>query len=648
MISLVNLSKRYGAQVLFEDVSLRLDPGKRYGIVGANGAGKSTLLRILTGEEESDGGEINVPSNVRVGTMNQDHFAYEDWQISDVVMLGKKELAEAVTEKERLLHDPHSDPMKIAEMEMVIADHDGYVAEAQIAEILTGLGIPDEKHSEPMSTLSGGYKLRVLLAQVLFSDPEVLLLDEPTNHLDILSIRWLEAFLNQRLGVVVVVSHDRSFLNRVCTHIADVDYRTVKLYKGNYDAFLDAKQADDEMRRMEAEKAEKRMDELQQFVTRFKAKASKARQAQSKAKMIERMEKDVSEPLYSSRVYPRIKFEAIRPPGKTVLKVRGLSKSYGSHKVLDNLSFDIQRGDRLAVIGPNGVGKSTLLKILMDQLELDVGEKEWGHETYPTYFAQDHHAEVAQDTSPYEWLYQFAPGESIGVIRGTLGNLLFSGDDVHKSTAALSGGECARLIIAKMILLKGNVLVLDEPTNHLDMESIESLVGALQAFDGTIILVSHNRYVVEQLATVILELKPVGFDYFAGSYSEFIDKVGVDHLEYQVDQGDRAEAKSKSGQRKKERQTSADQRRAFQRESKALVAEIGAIESRISTLEERVAAIDEQFSDPVFFARTPQDEVRQLSEQKKREQSDLEAALQSWTVLQSDLETLKAKHQIAD
>lgn len=554
MISISNLSKRYGAQVLFEGVNLRLDPGKRYGIVGANGSGKSTFLRMLTQEEYADGGDINIPSGLAIGTMNQDHFAYEDWQIADVVMLGKKELAEAVIEKERLLHDPHSDPMKIAEMEMVIADNDGYAAQAQIAEILSGLGIPEEKHFESMSVLSGGYKLRVLLAQVLFCNPDVLLLDEPTNHLDILSIRWLESFLCQRSGIVVVVSHDRSFLNRVCTHVADVDYQTIKIYKGNYDAFLAAKEADDALRKLEAEKAEKRIDDLQQFVTKFKAKASKARQAQSKAKMIERMEKDISEPVYSSRVFPRIQFEAVRPPGKTVLEITGICKSYEAHPVLNNVNWRVHRGDKWAVIGPNGVGKSTLLKIVMDQLTADQGAVEWGHETYPTYFAQDHHAEIREDTTPYEWLYQFGPGEPIGAIRGILGNVLFSGDDVHKSTAALSGGECARLIIAKMMLLRGNVLVLDEPTNHLDMESIESLVEALRRFEGTVILVSHNRYVVERIANRVLELTPAGYDAFEGTYDEFIEKVGVDHLAYQVDQGNKTDApKSKSSDRKREK-----------------------------------------------------------------------------------------------
>ncbi len=649
MISVVNLAKRYGAQVLFEDVSLRFDPGKRYGIVGANGAGKSTFLRLLTGEEYADKGEINLPSTIRIGTMNQDHFAFEDWQISDVVMLGKKELGEAVREKERLLHDPHSDPMKIAEMEMVIADHDGYVAEAQIAEILTGLGIPDDRHFEPMSILSGGYKLRVLLAQVLFSDPDVLLLDEPTNHLDILSIRWLEQFLCQRPGTVMIVSHDRSFLNSVCTHIADVDYQTIRVYKGNYDGFLAAKEADDTQRQQEAEKAEKRIDELQQFVTKFKAKATKARQAQSKSRMIERMEKDLSEPLYSSRIFPRIKFEPIRPPGKSVLEITDLSKSYGEHKVLSNLHLRVHRGDKLAIIGPNGVGKSTLLKILMDHMQADAGEVTWGHETHPSYFAQDHHAEIKDNTSPYEWLYQFAPGESIGVIRGTLGNVLFSGDDVHKSTAALSGGECARLIIAKMMLLKGNVLVLDEPTNHLDMESIESLVDALIEFDGTILLVSHNRYVVEKLATRVLELKPDGFDFFDGSYVEFIDKVGIDHLAYQVDQGEKSnDRKPAKNDRKQQKLASVAQRKAYRQEAKEALDEIALLEDQISAFEKEIATIDDQFSDPVYFARTAPDEVRRMNDKKKQQQTDLDSALLRWTELQEQVEELKSSHQIHD
>ena len=401
MISITNLEKRFGARVLFENVNLRFDPGNRYGIVGANGAGKSTMLRVLTGEELYDGGSINIAGNLKIGTMNQDHFAYEDKRILDVVLMGNPRLSSALQEKEELLNHNDPDPHRIAEVEEIIAHEDGYVAESKISEILEGLGIPLAKHEQKMSTLSGGYKLRVLLGQCLFGQPDILILDEPTNHLDIHSIRWLEEYLRGMSGTVILVSHDRHFLNRVCTHIADVDYETVKLYKGNYDAFLVSRETEENFRRIENEKAEKKIDDLKQFVDRFKAKASKARQAQSKVKQMERMEKDIVEPKYSSRIAPSIQFTPCRPPGKSVLEVQALKKAFGSHQVLNNVDFQIFRGDKVAIIGPNGVGKSTLLKIIMDQLSHDGGTFTWGHETHPGYFAQDHHAEIAQNTTPY-------------------------------------------------------------------------------------------------------------------------------------------------------------------------------------------------------------------------------------------------------
>ncbi len=650
MITVTDLTKRYGARVLFEGVNLRFDPGKRYGVVGANGSGKSTLLRILVGEESSDGGEINLPTRLRLGTLTQDHFAFEDVAIMDVVIRGRPVLAEALREKEKLLADSRSAPEKIAHLEEVIGDNGGYVAESRIAEMLEGLGIPTEKHREPMSTLSGGYKLRVLLAQCLFGEPDVLLLDEPTNHLDIFSIKWLESYLCQYRGVVMVVSHDRLFLNNVCTHILDIDYQTVKLYKGAYDQFLDAKAAEEEMRRLEAEKAEKKIDELQQFVTRFKAKATKARQAQSKVKQIERMEKDIVDPVYSSRVYPRIQFTSCRPPGKQVLSVRGVSKAFGEKRVLENVSFDVFRDDKIAVLGPNGIGKSTLLKILVGELRSDKGEAEWGYETHPQYFSQDHRENISTNTSPYEWLYQFAPGESIGVIRGTLGNLLFSGDDVHKSTAALSGGEAARLIIAKLVLLQGNVLLMDEPTNHLDMESIESLVNALKDYDGTLILVSHNRYVVNHVATKILEIRPGGIDLFDGTYAEYLDKEGVDHLSYQVDlRADRPAEKKEAGDYQKEKRKKkgkAAKRNAYLAAARPLVEESSALEKEIEKLESESDAINDLFFDPTYFSKAKPEEVREKNDRKKELETLLGEKMAAWERVNNEIEALKQTHGI--
>ncbi|CAM2068323.1 ABC-F family ATP-binding cassette domain-containing protein [Sulfidibacter corallicola] len=652
MINLINIVKRYGTRVLFEDVNLRFDPGKRYGIVGANGAGKSTLLRVVTGEETADGGDVTMPTRINLGTLTQDHFAFEDVPIVQVVMKGKPVLSNAFEEKEVLLDDPDSDIHRIAELEEIIADHDGYAAEARIAEMLEGLGIPTEKHYQPMKVLSGGYKLRVLLAQCLFGDPDALLLDEPTNHLDIYSIKWLEDYLNTCRAVVLVVSHDREFLNAVCTHMVDVDYGTTKLYTGNYDQFLEQKALDEEMRQIETEKREKRIDELNAFVTRFKAKASKARQASSKAKQIERMEKTIEAPRYSSRVFPRIQFTPCRPPGKQVLEIKDLGKSFGDKEVLRNVTFDVYRNDKIAILGPNGVGKSTLLKILVGELEASVGHVEWGHETYPQYFSQDHGEALDKNTSLYEWLYSFAPGETIGAIRGTLGNLLFSGDDVHKQTSALSGGEAARLVISKLVLLKGNVLILDEPTNHLDMEAIESLVEAIESFDGTVLLVSHNRYVVDRLATKILEIRPEGIDLFDGTYAEFLEKVGADYLSYQVDL--RAEKKAEKREKKKKstgdanRKKRSDNRKVFNAEAKPLKEKNKAIEAEVEGLEEQLEAIKDLFSDPNYFAKTDPAEVRGKDQEKRNLESALEAKYAAWEEINTALEALKEKHGVEE
>jgi len=650
MIFVKSLAKRYGAQELFSDADLRFDPGRRYGIVGANGAGKSTLLRIMIGEESPDEGEIHYSGKPKLGTLNQDHFAFESFRIMDVVMQGKPALWEAFAEKERLFEDPDAPPERFAELEEIIADNDGYVAESRISEMLEGLGVPTVKHEQPMQVLSGGYKLRVLLAQCLFGDPDVLLLDEPTNHLDILSIRWLEDYLRQFRGVVILISHDREFLNRICTNMVDVDYQTIKMYTGDYDAFLEAKAADEAMRQLEAEKAEKRIDDLQSFITKYKAKASKARQAQSKAKMIQRMEKGLEEPVYTSRRYPTIKFRQRRPSGKTVLEVRNLSKSFGKLQVLKNVNFDVYRGDKIGIIGPNGVGKSTLLKILLKYLEQDKGSVEWGHETHPQYFSQDHSEAVPDNTTPYDWLHNIVPTETIGAVRSVLGQLLFSGDDVEKTTAALSGGEAARLVIAKLVMLKGNVLVMDEPTNHLDMEAIESLLEALQEFEGTLLLVSHNRYLVRSVATKVLEIRPDGIELFDGNYDAFLDKAGSDHLSYQVELAN-AKKKEKGGdgpsqKPRTDKQHEAKQRKAFNKESKPLRDEIGSIEEAIEKLEAEIETINDLFSDPNYFTRTPPEEVRKRDEEKRGLEDSLKKLYADWEAVNLDLEGIKEKYQL--
>jgi len=535
MLTLTDLGKSYGAQTLFRGASLRLDRGKIYGIVGANGSGKSTLLRIAAGDEEPGEGSISLPRKCRVGVLRQDHFGYEDLPILDVVMMGHSELWQAIQEKDRLLEQAHEqfEAERYGELEEFILQHDGYALEARAAEVLCGLSIPPEVHHNPLSTLSGGFKLRVLLGQTLASEPDLLLLDEPTNHLDILSIRWLEKFVSGYRGCTVVVSHDHRFLNNVCSHIIDVDYQRVTLYRGNYSAFEHAKQED--RRRMEAEigRREKKISDHKAFVERFRAKPTKARQAKSKVKQIERI---VIEKLpQSSRRYPRFEFSPRRPSGRQVLELRGVSKAFDGRPVLGDVSIRVQRGDRLAVIGPNGIGKSTLLKIAVGQLEADAGVVEWGYETHPGYFAQDHKELLAESKESLQsWLWNHCPGEPIGFVRGRLAYVLFSKDEAEKKVASLSGGESARLIFARLNVTSPNVLVLDEPTNHLDLEGIEALAAGLQAYEGTIIFVSHDRWFVSRLATRILEIRGDGLEDFPGSYDEYLAHCGDDHLDVEA------------------------------------------------------------------------------------------------------------------
>jgi ATPase subunit of ABC transporter with duplicated ATPase domains len=534
MISLSNLSKYYGDQVLFEGVSLQFNRGQRYGIVGANGCGKSTLLKILCGDESASDGELSIPKRAILGVLKQDHFEYEEDRILDVVMMGNAPLWSAMEEKEKILAkaEDYFDGDRYAELEEIIVQGDGYGLEARAGEILEGLGIATAVHEQPLSTLSGGFKLRVLLAQVLASDPDALLLDEPTNHLDILSIRWLEEFLQTFRGVALLISHDHRFLDTVATTIVDVDYQTIKAYPGNYAHFVRAKREERERREAEIEKREAEIAGHRAFVERFRAKASKARQAQSKLKAIDRIE--IESLPESSRRYPRFRFEQKRPSGKQVIELKGITKRYDDLTVLDGIDLTIQRGERVAIIGPNGIGKSTLLKVMMGEVAADVGSAEWGYETHPGYVAQDHKEQVgSRRQSLDDWLGQFCPSQGIGFVKGHLAAVLFSGDESKKKLEALSGGEAARLMFAREAIEKPNVLILDEPTNHLDLEAIESLVRGIKAYDGTLIFVSHDRWFVNELATRIVEITPDGVRDFNGTYDEYLAREGEDHLDAQ-------------------------------------------------------------------------------------------------------------------
>ncbi len=523
MISFQEIAKDYGGQVLFTDVNFQLNAGSRYGIVGANGSGKSTLMRLVSGEESSSAGQVAKPKNARIGLLEQDHFRYENTPIIEVVMQGNPILWKAMQDKEALLDRAHEefDDDHYCRLEDLIMRYDGYELESKSGQILEGLNIPTAVHNEPLSVLSGGYKLRVLLGKALAADPEILLLDEPTNHLDILSIAWLEGFLRSYKGCALIVSHDHLFLNNFATHIIDVDYERALLYKGNYDAFLKLKAEERTRRESEISKREKEIADLSAFVTRFKAKASKARQANSKAK---RMEKIILEPLpQSSRRFPKFKLKPRRPTGREVLRVDAITKAFDDNIVLFDVSFKINRGEKVGIIGPNGIGKSTLLKILIGQLSADMGESEWGYEVDCGYFPQDHHELLKNPNQTVKsYLWDAKATASVGFVHGKLAEVLFSRDEIEKKIGVLSGGEAARLLLCRIGVDQPTVLVLDEPTNHLDLEGIQALSEGLKSFEGAVLFVSHDRWFVDAVATRIIEITGEGVVDFPGTYSEYI------------------------------------------------------------------------------------------------------------------------------
>ncbi len=639
MITLSNLSQFYGEQTLFEGVSLQFNPAERYGIVGANGSGKSTLLRLIGGDELPSGGEIAIPKRCRLGVLRQDHFRHEEQRILDVVMMGDRELWSAMVEKEAVLAhaDVEFDGDRYAALEELVVHRDGYSLEARAAEILEGLGIVAAVHHDPLGTLSGGFKLRVLLAQVLAAAPDVLVLDEPTNHLDILSIRWLEKFLVSTFaGCTLVVSHDHRFLDNVASHIVDVDYETITVYPGNYQSFVEQKREDRERREREIEKREKEIAHHKEFVERFRYKASKARQAQSKIKLIEKIE---IEPLpQSSRRYPSFRFRPRRPSGKQVVAIEGVAKSYGDLAVLRGVGLTIARGERVAIIGPNGIGKSTLLKILMAQVPPDAGRVEWGYETHPGYFAQDHRAQLGAERKTIEdWLWEFCPGEPIGFVRGHLGAVLFSGDEVKKRLVSLSGGEAARLLFARFVIEQPNVLVLDEPTNHLDLEAIESLVDGLRSYDGTILFVSHDRWFVSEIATRIIEISARGINDFPGTYEEYLERLGDDHLDAEAVLR-RARAERKQARAEPGRTAPGDP--AARRKRKALAGRLEQITTEVERAESRVNSINEQFCDPTFFERNPRSEVTKLEREQQQQRERIDGLMREWQQLEDELAAL--------
>jgi ATPase subunit of ABC transporter with duplicated ATPase domains len=533
MLSTSNVTIQFGAKPLFEQVTVKFSDGNRYGLIGANGCGKSTLMKILSGELEQSAGDVMLQTGMRLGKLNQNQFAYEDQRVLDVVMQGHAEMWRAMSERDRLYADPEStdeDFIRAAELEVQFAECGGYTAEARAGSILSDAGIPEALHGGLMREVAPGLKLRVLLAQALFSQPDVLLLDEPTNNLDINSIRWLEGVLNGYNATMIIISHDRHFLNQVCTHIADLDFQQLKIYPGNYDDFMLASMQ--ARARVEAAnaKAQDRISDLQEFVRRFSANASKARQATSRRRELEKIKLEEIKP--SSRQNPFIRFEQGKKLYRSVVSVEKLRFRYPDSDVdvLRNITFNVEAGERIAIIGANGIGKTTLMRCLAGELRPAAGHIQWVENAQPGYMPQDPQAEFATRMDLFAWMSRFTgKADDDQLVRATLGRLLFSGDETKKSVKVLSGGEKGRMIYGKLMLTKPNVLLMDEPTNHMDMETIESLQIAMEKYLGTLIFVSHDREFVGGLATRILELRADGgIADFRGTYDEYLGSQGIE------------------------------------------------------------------------------------------------------------------------
>jgi ATPase subunit of ABC transporter with duplicated ATPase domains len=526
VISTANITMQFGAKPLFENVSVKFNNSNRYGLIGANGCGKSTFMKILGGDLVPTGGQVMLEPNVRLGKLKQDQFAYEEFTVLDAVIMGHTELWAVKAERDRIYSLPdmsEDDGMKVAELEVTFAEMDGYTAEARAGELLLGLDIPIEQHTGLMSAVAPGWKLRVLLAQALFSNPEVLLLDEPTNNLDINTIRWLEGILRQRNSTIIIISHDRHFLNAVCTHMADLDYGEIRVYPGNYDDYMTASTQVRDRLLSENAKKKAQITELQAFVSRFSANASKAKQATSRAKQIDKIQLDDVKP--SSRVSPYIRFNQNKKLHRQAVILENVSKGF-DRPLFTDLSMQVEAGERIAIIGPNGAGKTTLLRCLYGDLTPETGRLKWAEQAEIAYFAQDHTADFTEDSNLFDWMKQWTQGDE-QLVRGALGRMLFSNDEVKKHIKVLSGGEKGRMLFGKFSLINPNVLLLDEPTNHLDMESIEALNLALENYPGTIIFVSHDREFVSSLATRIIDMQPKGIIDFHGNYDDYLRSQGV-------------------------------------------------------------------------------------------------------------------------
>ncbi|MGA9958727.1 MAG: ATP-binding cassette domain-containing protein [Acidobacteriaceae bacterium] len=533
MISVSNVSMRYGSKILFEDVSTTFTAGRRYGLTGPNGAGKTTFMKVLSGDLDPQKGVVVRPK--KLGVLRQDQYAFDDYRVIDTVIMGNKGLWSALEERDRIYEKPElddDDGMRLGELEGIIGEEDGYTAESDAAILLQGLDIPNDVHERKMGELQGGQKMRVLLAQALFGNPQALLLDEPTNYLDLDSIHWLEDFLIHREGTLITISHDRYFLNNVCTHIADIDYQTIITYTGGYDDMVLAKTQVRTRLEAQNEEREKKIAQLNEFIARFSA-GTRSSQVTSRKKEVERLQ--TSELARSNIARPYIRFDQLRPSGKHILEAEGVRKAYGDHVVIHGFSASVTRGEKICLIGRNGQGKTTLIKALLahsphvthlpgehPSKDIDSGKVKWGHEAQIGYFAQDHTSTIEKGTTAADWLHQFDPKATKEDIRGVLGQMLFSGEEGLKPTEALSGGEAARLLFCRLMMQKPNFLIFDEPTNHLDLEAINALNQALQKYEGTVLLVTHDQELIDEVATRIWNFEDHKIQDFKGPYAEFL------------------------------------------------------------------------------------------------------------------------------
>ena len=529
MITASNVTVQFGEKPLFEDVSVKFGDGHRYGLIGANGSGKTTFMKVLGGELEPTYGNVSIGPHLRVGKLRQDQFAFEEFSVIHTVIMGHEKLWNVFQERERLYAQPsmtEAEGLRAAELESEFAQLDGYSAEAAAGELLLAVGIPVEQHYGPMSAVAPGWKLRVLLAQALFADPDIMLLDEPTNNLDIDTIRWLEGVLNERKCTMIIISHDRHFLNSVCTHMADLDYGELRLFPGNYDEYMIAATQARERVSVENEKKKVQIANLQAFVSRFSANASKSRQATSRARQIEKIVLEEVKP--SSRMSPYIKFEQDKRLHRLAVSMNKLSKSYGEHKVFKDVSLHVEAEQRVAIVGTNGIGKTTLLRCIMGELQAEHGKVKWAENAEVAYMPQDNAAAFEQPATVFDWMRaRGKPRDDDQAIRATLGRMLFSRDEMAKTVDKLSGGERGRMLFGEIMLKRPNIILMDEPTNHLDMESIEALNLALENYPGTLVFVSHDREFVSSIATRVVEIKAAGIIDFRGTYDDYLRSRGI-------------------------------------------------------------------------------------------------------------------------